>query len=142
MKRCTKCGRDKERSEFCRQPQMADGLSGKCKECAREYSRERYRRDPAKFAAYEKKRLLDPAVRERINANKRARRRAGNPGIMATEKVSNALQSGRLVREPCECCGATERVDAHHDDYSKPLDVRWLCRRHHLEYHGRIVRAG
>jgi hypothetical protein len=34
---------------------------------------------------------------------------------------------GKLIPEPCECCGAKE-VEKHHDDYSKPLGVRWICR--------------
>jgi hypothetical protein len=38
-------------------------------------------------------------------------------------------------------CGATEHVHGHHDDYQKPLVVRWLCRRHHGEVHRRSRRA-
>ena len=45
-----------------------------------------------------------------------------------------AILSGTLIRQPCEVCGAT-RVDAHHPDYSKPLDIQWLCRRHHKAKH-------
>jgi ribosomal protein S27AE len=44
--------------------------------------------------------------------------------------VARALKDGRLKRKPCEVCGA-ETVEAHHADYSKPLDVRWLCKPHH-----------
>ena len=47
-----------------------------------------------------------------------------------------AISRGDLVRKPCEVCGS-EKVDAHHDDYSKPFAVRWLCRRHHGEVHRR-----
>lgn len=52
----------------------------------------------------------------------------------AHDAVETAIANGSLVRQPCERCGAI-RVDAHHDDYSKPLSVRWLCRGHHLEHH-------
>jgi hypothetical protein len=45
-----------------------------------------------------------------------------------------AIRAGILLRKPCEVCGK-EKVDAHHDDYMKPLDVRWLCRKHHNEHH-------
>jgi hypothetical protein len=62
-----------------------------------------------------------------------------------------AIETGRLVRGPCEVCGHA-KTDAHHDDYSRPLDIRWLCRDHHIEHHddhgfaergpGRPPRAG
>lgn len=50
--------------------------------------------------------------------------------------VKNAIRSGRLTRpSDCSCCGASTKTDAHHDDYSKPLEVRWLCRQCHLAAH-------
>lgn len=53
-------------------------------------------------------------------------------------------QRGKLKREPCEVCGATEQVQKHHDDYGKPLQVRWLCFTCHLDEHGKkpLVRRG
>jgi hypothetical protein len=54
------------------------------------------------------------------------------------ERVRNqtykALLAGKIERQPCEVCGAA-KVDAHHDDYRRPLDVRWLCHTHHMELH-------
>ena len=53
-------------------------------------------------------------------------------------KVANALRTGSLVRPSnCERCGRHIKVDAHHADYAKPLDVQWLCRSCHLEIDGR-----
>ena len=46
-----------------------------------------------------------------------------------------------LRSEPCEVCGATKTV-AHHDDYAKPLDVRWLCRSHHALLHFTLRQTG
>jgi hypothetical protein len=40
-----------------------------------------------------------------------------------------------LVPEPCNVCGETESVQGHHDDYTRPLEVRWLCRRCHAAVH-------
>lgn len=40
-----------------------------------------------------------------------------------------------MARAPCEVCGTDERVHAHHHDYSRPLDVRWLCFRCHKGSH-------
>ena len=50
--------------------------------------------------------------------------------------VRAAVKSGRLIRpDSCSGCGRRVEVHAHHDDYSKPLDVRWLCRRCHALEH-------
>jgi hypothetical protein len=46
-----------------------------------------------------------------------------------------AIASGKLKKEPCEVCGTVIKVQAHHDDYLKPLVVRWLCKWHHMEHH-------
>lgn len=52
----------------------------------------------------------------------------------AQVKVRHAIKNGEVKRLPCEVCG--EKVThAHHDDYSKPLDVRFLCSVHHREFH-------
>lgn len=52
----------------------------------------------------------------------------------ARSLARSAIASGRLIRQPCEACGA-QTVEAHHDDYSQPLNVRWLCPTHHREHH-------
>jgi hypothetical protein len=44
------------------------------------------------------------------------------------------LRRGHLERGPCEVC-ASAQAEMHHDDYHRPLDVRWLCREHHLQLH-------
>jgi hypothetical protein len=54
----------------------------------------------------------------------------------AGEKVLGAIKTGKLKRQPCEVCGSTENIHGHHDDYEKPLEVRWLCARHHRIEHG------
>jgi hypothetical protein len=45
------------------------------------------------------------------------------------------LKRGKITQKPCEVCG--ELAQMHHDDYSRPLDVRWLCREHHLAHHAK-----
>lgn len=47
----------------------------------------------------------------------------------------NAMRRGELVRQPCQVCGTTDRVEAHHEDYSKPLVVEWMCRPCHRTEH-------
>jgi hypothetical protein len=47
--------------------------------------------------------------------------------------VGNAIRDGILKKEPCLICG--EKAHAHHPDYGRPLNVVWLCPKHHKEAH-------
>jgi len=40
----------------------------------------------------------------------------------------------KLKKQSCEVCGEIKAL-GHHDDYDKPLEVRWLCPKHHIELH-------
>lgn len=141
MKTCFKCGTPKELSDFYKHPQMADGHLNKCIECAkadvhhhravnlelvRAYDRERGKLPHrlANVRDYHKKypTVVDAA---RVRWEKKHPER-----VAATIAVNNAVRDGRLVKQPCEVCGVA-KVEAHHNDYSKPLEVRWLCNLHH-----------
>ena len=54
----------------------------------------------------------------------------------ARRLVRQAIISGLLHRGACVVCGE-ENAQGHHEDYSKPLDVIWLCRKHHKAIHNR-----
>lgn len=51
-----------------------------------------------------------------------------------------AVREAELEPQSCEICGA-EPTEGHHDDYTKPLEVRWLCKSHHNKWHGRYGSA-
>ncbi len=53
--------------------------------------------------------------------------------------TNHAVRDGRLSREICEVCG--RYAEAHHENYSQPLIVRWFCRKHHRELHQKINRG-
>ncbi len=53
--------------------------------------------------------------------------------IKAQDRLRQEIRTGRMIKQPCEICGA--RAEAHHEDYSKPLMVRWFCHKHHLRIH-------
>jgi ribosomal protein S27AE len=117
---------------------MADGHLNKCKECTKKDVSQNYADNRSHYAEYERERYQRKGRREKVIEYQRTRR-ANNPEKYAAHyAVSNAVRDGRLKKQPCEVCGA-KKVQAHHDDYSKPLEVRWLCRVHHLELHDKIA---
>ncbi len=59
----------------------------------------------------------------------------------AHNAVSNALRDGKLERpDICESCDTEIFVEAHHEDYNKPLEVIWMCIKCHKEYHAKAGR--
>lgn len=97
--------------------------------------RARYRRDHAKRrAAMDAYAQANP---ETVQAAKKAWAARNPEKYKARNAVGNALRSGKLKRGPCEQVGAkcNGRVHAHHDDYAKPLEIRWLCAFHHAAHH-------
>lgn len=53
-------------------------------------------------------------------------------------KTRQAISKGELIKLPCLVCGEI-KVEAHHEDYSKPFDVIWVCRKHHNQYHKGLI---
>ena len=140
MKRCFKCGKELPLSEFYVHPQMGDGHLGKCKECTKGDVRDRYH-DPASRPtriAYERARFQSPERKAKALVYQRVRRLRYPQKAQSRHAVSNAIRDGKLIRQPCEVCGG--KAQAHHEDYSKPFEIRWLCFRHHREIaHSQMV---
>lgn len=131
MKKCFKCGLKKDRSEFYQHPQMADGLLGKCKECTKKDVKKD--REESEHAREYDRIRAKTKTRKILVAKLQRKRRAEHPEKnKAYMKVYRAIKKGILTRENCFC---GQKAEAHHDDYSKPLDVKWLCKRHHEKRH-------
>jgi hypothetical protein len=86
-----------------------------------------------KLGSLESKRKLDRVKRKTPEEAKKYRE-ANKVKLAAHRKVKAALVNGELVRAACEVCG-NHKSHGHHDDYAKPLTVRWLCSVHHAEWH-------
>lgn len=72
------------------------------------------------------------ANKEHIKERHQKHREAHPEIYRARQKTRDALKSGRLKKQPCYQCG-NKKSEAHHEDYSKPLKIIWLCRIHHKE---------
>jgi len=137
LKTCFKCQQTKAITEFYVHPQMGDGRLNKCKECAKRDVSKNYQANVEHYTSYERERSRRP---ERKAAVSMYRKRRPSIKRAATIATGNAIRDGKLIPKPCEKCGES-KAEAHHDDYSKPLEVRWLCRKHHLEHHGKVSRV-
>tara|TARA_R110000803_G_scaffold163585_1_gene227256 strand:- start:41 stop:463 length:423 start_codon:yes stop_codon:yes gene_type:complete len=128
-KACFKCSETKPLAEFYKHSAMADGRIGKCKSCnkadviANRLSKVEYYRE------YDR----DRGSRQTSDYIKEYRAKYPNK-YKAHGMVARAIRSGKLFRELCEVCSELD-VHAHHDDYSKPLNIRWLCPVHHKKWH-------
>lgn len=142
---CIKCGPPAQPEDnFHQNFQMVGGRRNACKECTRkDYAKwralnpETSRRCSARWKSrnYESVqeyaatwKIENPEVHRRLNARWAAR----NPEkVKAHLAVYHAVLDGRLFKKPCHC--GTVEVEAHHENYTKPLEVVWLCKQHHTK---------
>jgi hypothetical protein len=111
---------------------MGDGLLGKCKECTRVDVRENYAKRREQYLEYERGRSRTPERRAGI----RLSQVKWSDRHRARRLLQGAVARGEIVRpKECQECGVGGRIDGHHPDYTKPLDVMWLCRRCHMKLH-------
>ncbi len=130
MKRCFKCLVVKPLSEFYRHKNMRDGHLNKCIDCALADVKKYRLGNLDRIRAYDRKR----GARQTHESTK-AYRAKYPERYRANNMLNNHLRAGNMSRKPCEVCGSEEKIHGHHDDYSKPLDVRWLCPVHHKAVH-------
>lgn len=145
MKRCFRCLKIKPLKMFYKHPQMSDGTLNKCSTCTRagvlnhrlknldrirEYDRKRGSLEHRKLAAkdYRKNNLhvFRRLSKKWSDENKEKRYAHG--------VLRRAFLCGLIKKEPCFICG-NKASEAHHEDYELPLDVLWLCKKHHAERH-------
>lgn len=155
MKTCNTCGITKSKLDYYKHPKSADRLQGMCKECHKENTKINRIKNIEYYREYDAWRFKnDPKVRERhkryqeteggrINSNNAKKKFIKrNPEKRAAHIiVGNAVRSGVLIKpKDCPVCGEfkpSRQIHAHHDDYTKPLEVRWMCAScHSKEHHG------
>lgn len=153
MKQCNLCGELKYASEFYAHKQSKDGLQGKCKECAKSVSKRNRVEKADYYKKYDAWRFKnDPRVKSRhkrylgtekgIDSMRKSQYLwiNNNPDKRAAHVIlGNAVRDGRILKpDHCSKCGEfqpSRNIHAHHNDYSKPLDVVWLCVQCHVDTH-------
>jgi hypothetical protein len=144
---CISCGKTKKIDDFYKHNQMRDGHLNKCIDCVVEYQRERRVKNLDKIRAYDRNRK-NKKDRTDMQKLRKEQLKIQNPDLYAEKErdrtkkyrdkhkekyrahylVAKYVLKGILVNPRlCQKCGSKGRVEAHHDDYSKPLDVLWLC---------------
>lgn len=164
MKKCFKCGIEKELSEFYKHPRMADGTVNKCKDCNkkdvidnrfdkleyyREYDRNRDNAQERNEKQSERVRIRyasDPEYRSKILESKSLWDKVNSHKKCAHAAVNNAIRDGRMTKPTsCEHCGTSEKkIQGHHWSYLPEywLDVVWLCTSCHGKEHKRLNELG
>lgn len=153
---CFKCSELKPLTEYYKQKRMKDGHMNKCKECTkmdvhrnralniekiREYDRKRGQTQERKTKNKEyadRMRSEHPEKWKEMRKKATNKYRENNRDKHRAERILFYHKSiGKIQQKPCEICGDI-KSEAHHPDYSKPLDVVWLCDFHHKEEHKKL----
>lgn len=136
QKKCFKCEEFKCLTEFYKHKQMKDGHLNKCKQCAKRDVSGHRSENIERIREYDRNR----GARRTSEQTKAWREKYPNK-YRAHGIVQRAVRSGRLFQEDCSECGSSESIHAHHDDYLKPLNVRWLCAACHHQWHAKNGQA-
>lgn len=129
-KRCFKCQQEKPLDEFYKHSQMADGHLNKCIECTKK-----------DMAIYRLQNLEKVRAYDNVRAKQRKRQlhsRLWNirypQRYKAHNALNNAVRDGRIKKpNQCEVCGKEGKIHGHHEDYTQPLVVIWLCPECHAQ---------
>lgn len=155
MQECRTCKRVLPILHFHRNTSNKTGHNYQCRSCASAYRKKYYLDHKDGIRAW-KKRYYHENYARIIEANQRyveqnkakvlswksAWGKRNRKKGAAKRRIGAAIQRGDLVRQPCEMCPKTNtnRIQGHHHNYQKPLEVNWLCQKHHRFIH-RVLRA-
>ena len=146
-RRCSKCGEVFTLNCFHKDRRKKLGRSKWCKWCKNKNSVKWDKANPEKV--YERVRRWMKANPEKVNEIHKRWKKANPEKVYEIRKRYNeanpqkknaraylywAIKKAKIKRGICEVCGE-EKVDGHHEDYNKPLEVNWLCRKHHKGIH-------
>jgi hypothetical protein len=141
---CKVCDVTNDAAEFYK------GTTNRCKECHklrvkqnregkadyyRNYDVKRYQEDPEVRARHRRyaKTVAGKAIMKKARDNWKNKNLDKSA---AHTLLNNAILAGKVEKlKHCSKCGAEGRIEGHHRDYTRPLDVVWLCRQCHVNEH-------
>lgn len=148
MKLCKVCLCEKDENQFHKNQK-------KCIDCERKHNRERYLKNKdviiKRSSLYQKTHYKEKRIkieewrdknREKVRAQNREsyqrnkewyKKRTIDPIKKEARYLLNlAVVTGKIIKpDNCQRCDESKKLSAHHDDYNKPYDVRWLCGKCH-----------
>lgn len=141
---CPKCYKEKQVGDF-RKEYSAGPLEiwnlRYCKDCMKEEFRQR-KADPDAYSKMKSSSRNWKYEHPKEHARLAIEYRKRHPEkIIAQNRLNYAIKRGRIKRQPCEKCGTTDRIHAHHVSY-EPKDwynVHWLCFSCHALEHEAIL---
>jgi hypothetical protein len=107
-----------------------------CKDCKKAYQKSYISRKSKEDPEWLIRRLDQAREFSRkhlaLRSPKSNKRRPRDPlKTKAQATLRKAVLNGSIKPLPCEVCGSSQKVHGHHEDYNRPLDVNWLCQKHH-----------
>lgn len=165
-KTCHSCANLKFKTAFAKNKRTKDGLQTQCRSCVKAYRKRpesKTRESLRKSKWYRenreevllKRKIYRDGNSDRVNSNLKRWKESNREKVRASCKrwreanpekarchrlVNEAVNRGLLKKFSCHICGDQDS-QAHHEDYSKPLEVVWLCNKHHKERH-KELRSG
>ena len=134
---CSMCKKTLPFSEYHRDRSCRRGWKYKCKRCSVLWRRNHWNVNPD----VRQEHIRQGSVRAKTKSGKQSHilsvekwKDANKIATKAQRALRSAIKRGNIVRQPCEVCGEV-KSHGHHDDYSKPFAVIWLCSRHHKARH-------
>ncbi len=130
VKDCTRCGADNAKHY--------QG-SKECVECEAKRKRGYYKANRLSILA--KRSAHYDKNRETILETRAGYWRKNRKKVNAAATLRYRVKKGSVAQpDSCESCGKPCKPEAHYEDYSKPLDVKWLCRSCHGQHHSVVQR--
>lgn len=128
---CKTCQQEKPLEDFRLDARKLYGRGYQCYECSHEWGRQ-YR-----VRAGDHIRQREKVYAHSAKGKACYRRYRQRTPVDPIKRKAMTMVRQHLTRQPCEICGE-QRSHGHHDDYTQPLQVVWLCALHHVARHKRM----